>query len=171
MLLGLRRGEVLGLQWSDINWVRMTLTVKHNMTYDELSMTKNRKSRTIELDNEFMVLLKAQRDRQRHFKEKLWNKYNKSDFVVTYDNGNLIAPQDLIHMFRHILEKAELEVIRFHDLRHTAASLMLMNDVDMKTVSMILGHSTIGITVDTYGHISEKHIRSAVHTMSQYIIK
>lgn len=169
MFCGLRRGEVLGLQWSDIDWKNKIIHVRHNMTDDKLTAPKSGKARTVPLTDAMAKILKEQRKRQQFFMEKFWDEYHRSDFVVTYDDGTLIKPRALSKNFTAVLKKAGLKPVRFHDLRHTAASLMIHEGVELKTVSEILGHSSITITADIYGHIVEEKKKEAAQKLDKYI--
>jgi len=166
LFCGLRRGEVLGLQWADIKHGKMA--VRHNMTYEGIKSPKSGYSRTIPITLPIKAMLQAQREKQKHFKELLWNKYNKSDFIVTYDDGRQIDPRVFSKLFKDALIRTGLPVVRFHDLRHTAASLMIMEGVDMKTVSEVLGHQSIKITADIYGHIADEHKLDAMNRLNKY---
>lgn len=166
LFCGLRRGEALALQWSDISNGKMT--VRHNMTYSGMKAPKSGYSRSIPITAPIKEMLQAQKDKQKHFKELLWNKYHKSDFVVTYDDGQQIDPRVFSKAFHAALVRAGLPVVRFHDLRHTAASLMIMEGVDMKTVSEVLGHQSIKITADIYGHIADEHKLDAMNRLNKF---
>lgn len=169
MFCGLRRGEVLGLQWSDIDWKDKIIYVRHNMTDTGLTSPKSGESRTVPLSDAMAKILKEHRQRQQRFMEKLWHEYYRSDFVITYDDGTLIKPRALSKNFAAVLKKAGLKPVRFHDLRHTAASLMINEGVELKTVSEILGHSSITITADIYGHIVEEKKKEAARKLDKYI--
>lgn len=169
MFCGLRRGEVLGLQWSDIDWRNKIIHVRHNMTDDGLTTPKSGEARTVPLSDAMAKVLKEQRKRQQRFMEKLWDQYHRSEFVITYDDGSLIKPRALSKNFAAVLKKAGLKPVRFHDLRHTAASLMIHEGVELKTISEILGHSSITITADIYGHIIEEKKKEAAQKLDKYI--
>lgn len=169
MFCGLRRGEVLGLQWSDIDWRNKIIHVRHNMTDEGLTTPKSGEARTVPLSDAMAKVLKEQRQRQQRFMEKLWDQYHRSEFVITYDDGSLIKPRALSKNFAAVLKKAGLKPVRFHDLRHTAASLMIHEGVELKTISEILGHSSITITADIYGHIIEEKKKEAAQKLDKYI--
>lgn len=169
MFCGLRRGEVLGLQWNDIDWKNNAIIVRHNMTDDGPFIPKSGEIRAVPLTEAMAGILKNHRKRQQCFMEKLWDEYYRSDYVVTYDDGTLIKPRVLSKNFAFVLKKAGLDPVRFHDLRHTAASLMLHEGVELKTVSEILGHSSISITADIYGHVIEEKKKQAAQKLDKYI--
>lgn len=166
MSCGLRRGEVCALKWSDIR--KGVIHVDHNLTAEGLGPTKSGRSKSIPVTSVTEKELRAQKKRQSDFKVKLWGDYNRSDFVVTQDDGSPAKLSTISIVFQKMLKKNNLEHVRFHDLRHSAASLMIMAGIDLKTVSLILGHSTIAITADTYGHIIEEHKREAISKIDRY---
>ena len=163
---GLRRGEALGLKWSDIK--NGNLNIQHNMTYDGIRPPKSGKTRIVPVSAPIEHVLHEQKKRQNEEKEKLWDKYYRSEFIVTKKDGTMINPRLLSNTFKRILKRKGLEVIRFHDLRHTAASLMMLEGVDLKTVSDILGHSSISITADIYGHVLEEQKMKALGKLERY---
>lgn len=165
---GLRRGEALGLQWADVDFRSGMLNIQHNLTYAGLSSPKSKANRRVPMGLTVTQVLKDTKTKQKVHMESLWHEYYKSDYVVTQDNGKPVNLQEFSKGFRRALVRAGLPVVRFHDLRHTAASLLIMEGVDLKTVSEILGHSTIAITADTYGHIADDHLRSAVSKLDKF---
>ncbi len=167
---GLRRGEVLGLEWRDIDWKQKQITISRQMTYDGPGDTKSHKKRTIPISDGMVEFLKSQREKQKKNMEIRWNRYNKSDYVVTFDDGRLINLRYLSDEFKEVLRRSKMPVVRFHDLRHTAGSVMIMEGVDLKTVSDILGHSSIKITADIYGHIEDEHKRDAVSRIDKFML-
>jgi integrase len=165
---GLRRGEALGLQWKDVDFKKGLITVKNNLTYDGLRIPKNGKFRTIPISAPIQKVLIEQRDMQRKSKELLWDKYHRSDYVCTKEDGTILDPSTVSSRFGQILKREGIPHVRYHDLRHTAASLMILEGVDLKTISEILGHSSISITADVYGHVLEEQKRKAVGTLDKY---
>lgn len=145
--LGLRRGEVLGLQWQDIDWQYSTLCVCRSASFRNGGMvigsTKTRSSRRTLLLPAGVVceLRELGRDCL-----PTWPICRRSD-------GSILTTNALYHQFAAVLEQSGLPHIRFHDLRHTYATLMLRNGVPAKIASSILGHSSIGITLNTYSHV------------------
>ena len=165
---GLRRGEILGLQWSDIK--NGNLIIRNNMSYDGLRPPKSGKTRIVPISAPIEKILKTQKNWQRENKEKMWSKYFRSDFVITRKDGTLIDPKLLSRRFGEVQKRYNLDPVRFHDLRHTAASLMILEGVPLKTVSDILGHRSISITADIYGHVLEEQKQNAVDKLEKYYI-
>lgn len=160
--LGLRRGELLGLQWKDFDFnknfvsIKRTLLPKYNG--DEIfSECKTDKShRILAVPENIMVYLKQAKKKQLENKLFFSTDYIDYDLVYCNPNGKPVSPHAFNHRFSKALKDKELEHIRVHDLRHTNASLMLKKGVSMKVASERLGHTTIGITMDLYSHIDEE---------------
>ena len=110
--------------------------------------------RTISLGTDAVGILKQQRDKQ-----------PSSSYVFPGPTGGPIAPDSVLHMLHRVLDRAGLPEIRFHDLRHTFATLALQNGVDVKTVSGMLGHFSAGFTLDTYAHVTTAAQKKAAETM------
>ena len=92
-------------------------------------------------------------------------KKTHSEYVFPSPNGRPISPDSVRNMLRRVLKRAGLPYVRFHDLRHTFATLALQNGVDVKTVSSILGHFSAGFTLDTYAHVTTTAQREAAKKM------
>ncbi|MGG4033506.1 site-specific integrase [Paenibacillus cisolokensis] len=154
---GMRQSEILGLTWKDIDLENGTLTVRQTLSHDgkELSaQTKTKTStRNISLNNKTVAELK--KHKRIVTKEKLacGPLYKDLNLVVCTSNGTPVIPRNLLRSFYAIIKKAEVPKIRFHDLRHTVATLMLKEGINPKIVKEILGHSDIRVTLDTYSHV------------------
>jgi integrase len=167
---GLRQGELLGLAWADVDIesshptlvVRRTLA-KASGTDWVLSEPKTRRSRrTLELAPRAVAALAVQRARQDAMRVgagDLWQ--DVAGLVFTDALGRPLRPWDVTKAFRAALARHGLPKVRFHDLRHGAASMMLAAGVPMKLVSDALGHSTIAITADVYSHLDREQRRAA----------
>lgn len=160
--LGLRRGEVLGLCWSDINFEKCVLHIERsanrskggNMAFAPLKTSSSR--RTIMLTGETIKALKSALDYQNEMRSKLGSEYNALNLVCCRSTGEFITTNFLDKQFKRILLKNGLPNIRFHDLRHTNATLLIENNVPVKVVSERLGHSDTAITMDIYTHYTER---------------
>jgi integrase len=157
---GLRRGELVALQWGDIQFGRdddnpnRFIVVQHNYVRREHTTTKSKKSRRVDLSRELRKSLLALRDK-RLLEAFLKGKENiADDLVFPSPDGAILDPDNLYHRyFLPVLAKAGLRKIRLHDLRHTFGSLLLQSGATIVYVKEQMGHSSIQVTVDTYGHL------------------
>ena len=157
LVTGLRRGELLGLKWEDIDLERGDLRVRRqiariNGEVVEAPLKTKNAYRTLPLAEDTIDVLKAQRKKT-------------GDGPFPSPTGGPISPDSVLHMLHRVLKRAGLPRIRFHDLRHTFATLALQNGVDVKTVSGMLGHFSAGFTLDTYAHVTTASRRQAAKTM------
>ena len=148
---GLRRSELLGLQWRDLDLSRGTLSLQRALIKlpsggMELTVPKNGLGRLVELPQGSIDSLKAHRERSHEAS-------GNGNFVFCHSNGSPLDPDLVSKWFRRIAKKAGMEGLRLHDLRHTHASMMLSKGIHLKIVSERLGHSSIGITGDLYSHV------------------
>lgn len=162
---GFRRSEVLGLKWDSIDFDRNTITIKHILTQAEVDgkrsiieadRAKTQSSvRSMPLVGDFKEKLLALKKQQEHNKLVCGNCYNKqySDYVFVDAMGNILKPATVSENFKEIIHKNGLKPIRFHDLRHSCASLMLANGIPMKQIQEWLGHSDISTTSNIYAHL------------------
>ena len=160
---GLRRGELLGLKWEDIDLERGDLRVRRQVSringeVVEAPLKTKNAYRTLPLAEDTVSVLKEQR-----------KKVGNSPWVFPSPSGGPISPDSVLHMLHRVLKRAGLPKVRFHDLRHTFATLALQNGVDVKTVSGMLGHFSAGFTLDTYAHITSAAQRQAAQTMGSVL--
>ena len=114
--------------------------------------------RTLPLAEDTVSVLKEQR-----------RKVGSCPWVFPSPNGGPISPDSVLHMLHRVLKRAGLPKVRFHDLRHTFATLALQNGVDIKTVSGMLGHFSAGFTLDTYAHVTSAAQRQTAQTMGNIL--
>jgi integrase len=158
ILTGMRQAELFGLKWGDIDWNLRLLHVRRQAQALEtggwqFTDPKTRAgTRSIQLGEGSLSALRAQRIRQDAEKALAGNRWKEYDLVLTSSLGTPIHRSNFRIDFNRIIKEAGIPKIRFHDLRHTAASLMLMHGIPMLAVSQILGHSKPSITLDLYGH-------------------
>ncbi|MBO8136757.1 MAG: tyrosine-type recombinase/integrase [Desulfotomaculum sp.] len=155
---GLRRAEILALRWKDFNAQKKTITINQTLLKTSAGLQfkppKTKKSRrTITLPEPIVEELKKHKKDQKKIKLRLGEAYEDNDLICCQEDGTPWHPGTFSSAFHDILEKHNLPHIRFHDLRHTHASILLKQGVHPKIVSERLGHSQIGITLDTYSHI------------------
>ena len=162
---GLRRSEALGLKWSAIDFEQKTLCIKHTVCRISVDgkdvivrkdTTKNKTSlRTLPLIPDIEKLLLEARKKQESNRRKCRKSYNKEflDYICVDDMGNLLRPDYLSQHFQIVLKKNDLKHIRFHDLRHSCASLLLASGVSLKEIQDWLGHSDFSTTANIYSHL------------------
>jgi integrase len=156
--LGLRRGEALGLRWSDIDFQARTLRINQSLQRldGELQLCepKTKSSRRVlNLPDSLLAKLRDHRTRQLEEKLQAGVAWQETGLVFTTKVGTPIDPRNVKRRFDSILKNAELPHYRIHDLRHFAASLMLVQGVPIKVVSEILGHSQTSTTTEIYTHV------------------
>lgn len=158
-LLGLRRGEALGLRWMDVDLEAGVLRVAQQLVETSGGLRfgppKTRSgTRAVPLDTETVHVLVRHLTRQQEEKAAWGAAWIDTGLVFTRENGGALRPDFVTHLFPRLSREAGLERIRLHDLRHTSASLALSAGVPMKVVSERLGHSSTGITADLYTHVA-----------------
>ena len=155
---GLREGELLGLRWADVNLEGGKLRVLRQLTRTKrgLSFTAPKRGRTrvVRLTDTAVAILKTHKTAQNKERLKAGSLWQDYDLVFTSTIGTPVDVGNLTYRsFRPLLKRAGLPQIRIHDLRHTAATLMVGRGVHPKIVQEMLGHSTITQTMDTYSHV------------------
>ncbi len=162
---GLRRSEVLGVRWDSIDFEKKTIAIKHKvingcaagqdglLLMDEMKTKSSRRTLPL-LPTPERVLLETkarQEEYRRACRKGYCTKY--LEYVCVDSLGNLLSPAFLSVHFSCLLQKNGLRHIRFHDLRHTCASLLVAKGVDMKRIQLWLGHSNFSTTADIYAHL------------------
>ena len=162
--MGLRRGETLGLKWSDINFDTRVVKIQRSLKEHRMKQTdgswktsigeddvKTRNSRrTLPLGESLIKSFKAERHKQQQQKMVAGNAWQETDYVFTNDIGGPLNPNGISKRFSKLLTRMGYRHIRFHDLRHTTAVLLLQAATPLEEVSQLLGHSSIAITKDIY---------------------
>lgn len=174
---GMREAELLALRWEDVDWERQRVRVAQTLhvvrgTFS-LESPKSRASyRTLPLPNYALAGLQAHHGRQQTARELMGDSWgNAWNLVFTTEAGLPVRYDALIRHFRHILAGAGLNVkTRIHDLRHTFATLLLERGVPIKVVSELLGHSSIGITLQTYGHVTARMRDTAITELNALMV-
>lgn len=157
---GLRRSEVLGLKWNAIDFKNDTMTIQHtvveNYTIVEKDRTKSPSShRTFQLLPEIKKMLQRQYKEILRNKQTFGNTYHDSGYVFTWEDGRLYRPDYITSAFQKVLKKNKLPHMRFHDLRHSTASILYDKGWGLKDIQTWLGHADIKVTGNIYTHISE----------------
>jgi integrase len=155
---GMRRGELVGIRWSDLDLNKASLSVRRALVVVEGKVRegdpKTRKSRrSIPLDAETVAALRSHRKAQAAERLAFAGAAADTGYVFTQEDGQPLHPDYVGRCFESASKRAGMTRIRLHDLRHTFASLMLANGVPMKVVSERLGHSTVAFTMEVYQHV------------------
>lgn len=158
IMTGLRRGEILALKWSDIDTETRSLTVNRALeqTREGLKFKvpkTHRSRRSPALPQTLLNLLTTHKAEQAETRLRMGPAYSDNDLVCPSEDGNIWPPDTLSTLFAATIRRAGFPHVRFHDLRHTHATQLLRQGVHVKVVSERLGHSNIGITLDTYSHV------------------
>ena len=156
---GMREGELLGLKWSDLDLYHGTLTIQRQVRRIpqkglELRPLKTKSSRrTVHLGENTLAILRMHKVNQDALKAEQASKWHDNSLIFSTTIGTPMDQSNLVAEFKAILEVCELPEIRFHDLRHTAASVMLKHLKDIMVVSRTLGHSRASTTLNIYAHL------------------
>ncbi|MBN6188267.1 site-specific integrase [Aneurinibacillus sp. BA2021] len=160
LLTGMRQGEILGLRWSDIDLREGIIYVKQTLTHDGKKLQQGTKTassnRSIHIPTQLLnelLLHKQQYERERDEWLKGGKQWHEYGLVICTKEGKPVFPTNFFKAFKRTVEYLNLPNIRFHDTRHTHATLLLTKNIHPKLVSERLGHSRIGITLDTYSHV------------------
>lgn len=175
-LSGLRRGEVAGLKWADIDFDQKIITIRKQRTGSKNSTKRSRVKtsdsfRCIRATQTLIDILKRHKELQEQHKRVLGDEYQSNGFVCCEENGSIISPSNFSKRFERIISQQELTPIRFHDLRHSFATNMIRLGVPPNTVSKMLGHSSVTITLDIYAHVLDEMQEEAVGKMDANIAK
>lgn len=168
---GMRRGEVCGLRWADVDLTRGVITVREQLVevngkiVPGAPKTRSGK-RSVEISDRTIEALKGRRLAQDIDRMEWGRGYADSDRIFTREDGTDLLPSAVTHLFLRLAREAGLRPVRLHDLRHGAASLMLAQDVPLAVVSKVLGHSSVGITADIYSHMLPGVGRKAAEAMA-----
>lgn len=180
--LGIRRGELAGLEWSDINFEDNTLTIKNNLVYTRgktylVSPKTDESARVIYISDHLKKLLEVHRAIQEANKVKYDDLYHQNiyenktfNFIMTWEAGKHVHPLYYTQRISRLMALLGIErTIRFHDLRHTNATLLLSQGVDFKTIQARLGHTDIHTTLNLYAHVNIDLQKNASDRISNLI--
>lgn len=171
---GMRQGEILGLKWQDIDFQEGSLQIQRSISrIGRFGLvehgTKTEKSkRKIFLPDFVLEILMQYKGLQAEQKTKAGDAWKEQDIVFSNNKGGFTEPFTLIRRFKQLLKKAELPDIRFHDLRHSAATILLEMGVHPKLVQELLGHSNISQTMDRYSHVLPSMQREMMRQLDQF---
>lgn len=172
LLYALRQGEALGLRWRDVNFANKTISIaKQAQTIDRERKLVDLKSassyRTLALDNHTLELLRSQRASVAQMRLKAGTNWEQHDLVFPSSNGKPIASRWDYEQWHRALDNAGLPRRRLHDARHTCATLLLEDGVDIEVIRRYLGHSSVELTSRTYLHKSAKGVTRVSETVAR----
>ncbi|CAM3992040.1 putative prophage phiRv2 integrase [Geobacillus stearothermophilus ATCC 7953] len=174
---GMRRGEVLGLKWDDVDFENKKIRIKRSLCFVSgkgliFKEPKTKKSkRQISISQHVVNVLKKHKQKQEFQKEKLGTQYQDNNLIVCTDDGKPLDPRNLLRQFYRLIEEASVPRISFHDLRHTHATILMQQGENPKVVSERLGHSRVGITLDLYSHVSDDLQEQAAEKFENALLK
>lgn len=169
---GLRKGELLGLRWTDLDLDAGTAAIRRTLQRTSTGglttlPTKTRASeRRIALPTRCIQSLKLHHEQQKREREAAGTTWRHDGLVFTTVQGRPIDPTNLTRAFTTLLRKAGFRRIRFHDLRHSTATLLLEQGVELVVIKELLGHAHIGVTATVYAHVRLRLQRDAIDTLS-----
>ena len=179
--MGLRRSEDLGVRWSRIDWEKRTVLLDTKIVeyrengkkkVEPVEEMKNKSSRrTLPLPDPVVEMLQVQKEHREVYRKMFQGSYNAQylDYVCVNQLGDLLRPSYVTDHFRELLEKYGLRHIRFHDLRHTFASLLINQDVPLINVSNFLGHSDLSTTANIYAHLDKASKQASADVISDIL--
>ena len=179
--MGLRRSEALGVRWSRIDWEKRTVLLDTKIVeyrengkkkVEPVEEMKNKSSRrTLPLPDPVVEMLQVQKDHREVYRKMFQGSYSTQylDYVCVNQLGELLRPSYVTDHFRELLEKYGLRHIRFHDLRHTFASLLINQDVPLINVSNFLGHSDLSTTANIYAHLDKASKQASADVISDIL--
>ena len=183
MATGMRRGELLGLKWQDINFEAGLLQVRRVLSrvpthmperehvYVEAEPKTQKSRRSVMIAPFALEALKKHRVSQLEAKVKAGEFWQDYDYVFCTLAGTHLGPNHVVEEFKKLLTRAGLPDIRFHDLRHSAATLLLSLGIHPKVVQELLGHTQISMTMDVYSHVLPGMQQDAMRQLDAALIK
>ncbi|MCF8051593.1 MAG: site-specific integrase [Desulfobacterales bacterium] len=160
---GMRLGELLALKWENINWNGRYIVIESSFRNSRLTSTKTGKARSVEMSNQLYEELKALYAKRK--KEALKAGSNEVVPIVFHTKGDYTSQNSARNIWRRILTKAKLDYRKLHCIRHTFASLLIADGHSLAFIKDAMGHGSIQITVDVYGHLLPSESRGAVNTL------
>ena len=181
--LGLRRSEALGARWSRVDWDKRTILLDTKVIeYKEdgkvivepIEEMKNKSSRrTLPIPDPVYEMLCEEREKQDLYRRMFKGSYNRKfdDYICVDQLGELLRPNRVTQRFSDLIERYDLRKIRFHDLRHTFASILINQDVPLLNVSAFLGHSDLATTANIYAHLDKSKKQESADIISNIFNK
>lgn len=177
LFTGLRQGEILGLPWDAVDFEKGAITVRQQLQKEKkkggiyyLAPTKTSRVRQITVAPSVLAILQQQRQKQLRDRLKAGSAWeNPWNLVFTNEIGGHLCAGTVYNHFKRLVKELGIPETRFHDMRHTFATLSLANGDDIKTVQNNVGHATAAFTLDVYGHASQKMKKDSADRMEQFI--
>lgn len=171
VLFGLRRSEVLGLKWDSVDFENNLITIKHTVvkytSIVEKDSTKNASGyRSYPLFDNIKEILLELKNKENENRKLFGKEYIENDYIFKWDNGQPYRPDFITNKFSKLLKKNGLPHIRFHDLRHSCASLLVANGFTIKDIQEWLGHADIQTTANIYAHLDVERKKDIAASMS-----
>lgn len=171
VLYGLRRSEVLGLKWDSVDFENKTVTIKHTVVrfsdVIEKDRTKTASSyRTYPLPEEIERIFLQQKEKEKLGRKKYGELYEENDYIFKWDYGRMYNPDFITRKFSKLLKANGLPHIRFHDLRHSCASLLISKGFTLKDIQEWLGHADIETTANIYAHLDQERKNKIMASIS-----
>ncbi|MQS16205.1 site-specific integrase [Streptomyces kaniharaensis] len=170
---GLRKGELLGLRWEDLDHSSGTASIRRTLQRTRTGGLTTLPTKTVSSEHRIalpapcLLSLRAHRKQQAQEKEKAGAGWMDSGHVFTRPDGHPIEPATLTRRFNALLRRAHLRQIRFHDLRHSTATLLLEQGVELVVIKELLGHAHIGVTATVYAHVRLRLQRDAIDLLGR----
>ena len=176
IVTGCRRGEIVGLRWEKIDFENRQIRIDSSLSYvpgvgTYEGPTKTKRTRFVTIPAQTVTMLKQYRAWQSAMRLQMGELWNDTGFVFTRDNGLPNNPRVLDSWLRDFCKRHGLPHIYPHMFRHTFASVLIAEGVDIVTVSKMLGHSTPSITTDVYSHLIEESQRRAAECISDVMLR
>lgn len=184
---GMRKGEILGLQWKNVDldngYIKVEKSLcrvadgvdgkgRHRTKVTLLEPKTATSKRTIPLTSQLVEILRHHKERQEKYKKEAVDFYNSElDLVFANYLGDFMSEREVLRGFYTVLDKYEIPRVRFHDLRHTYASLLMESETDSKVIQELLGHSSISTTLDIYTHLKMEQKRNSVDKMAGMFVE
>jgi integrase len=158
---GLRKSEALGLRWQAVDFENDTITINHTVVGGSRIIRKDStksycSQRTYQLLPDIKALLLRLKAQQEDYKHRLGSGYHENDYIFKNPNGVLYRPDSLTVRFKRALARHGLPQMRYHDLRHSTASILVDKGWDINSIKEWLGHADISTTANIYAHISHR---------------
>ena len=173
---GMRESELIGLSWDCIDFEHGDIHVYRQLTKGRkkgdswmFTSLKNRQARTFRPAKDVMDVLRSVKRQQAEWRLKCGESWQDTDLVFTNEVGQHLSMCAIYSHFKSVVKAMGIPDVRFHDLRHTFATLSLQNGVDYKTLSVALGHATVAFTMDRYGHVTDTMMQNSASRMQAYI--